>query len=88
MYSKLDLFNDIHELVEKYIASELAKFIPEGEDADSEVEIQVELDESDGQGHYVDMLTGNIWDLESQEIIGQKDLVSGVKTMIEADQSH
>jgi len=73
-YTKADLFNDIHGFLEKYIEQEISRLIPE---LVEDEEVHVELDE---EGHYVDRLTGNIWDLDAQEIIGEKDLETGVKT--------
>lgn len=73
-YTKADLFNDIHQLIEKYVEQEFAKLLP---DIAEEEEVQVEQDE---EGDYIDRLTGNIWDLDAQEIIGEKNMKTGEKT--------
>jgi hypothetical protein len=59
----------------RYIEQELAvnKALKEAAGT-NEAEIEVEKDE---MGHYVDKTTGDIWDLEAQKIIGQKDLNNG-----------
>ena len=74
-YSKLDLLNDINDLVERYITQEIAAHFPDEEDA----EILVEPDED---GDMIDLNTGNIWNIDTQEIIGSKDLKTGIKTKL------
>ena len=74
-YTKLELFNDINALVERYITQELAAHMPAELDAD----VTVEPDE---QGDHIDLATGDIWDLEKQEVIGVKDLKTGIKTWV------
>ena len=72
-YTKQDLLNDIHDLVEKYIAQELAAQTV----TDEAGEIIVE---SDSEGDDVDTQTGDIWDLKNQKIIGRMDLKTKTKT--------
>ena len=74
----MDLFNDIHNLVEKYIEQELAKMLPDQDEDDVEVEV-------DEDGDYIDRLTGNIWDLDAQEIIGEKNMSTGEKTFYDRE---
>jgi hypothetical protein len=76
-YSKVDLLNDIHELVEKYITQELSSYYEGQLDQDGIDEIAVE---EDSDGDLVDNETGNIWNLDTQEIIGWKDPLTGEKT--------
>jgi hypothetical protein len=76
----MDLLNDIHGLVEKYLEQELAAMIPPEIDDEAEVLVM-----SDSEGDDVDTVTGDIWDVEAQEIIGQKDLKTGKKTWFNED---
>ena len=41
---------------------------------------------SDSEGHDIDMNTGDIWDLDAQEIVGQKDLKTGKKTWFKEEE--
>jgi hypothetical protein len=75
-YTKAQLFNDINDLVERYITEQLLlKSASTGEDDPSEVKV-----EQDNDGDYIDPKTGDIWDLENQCIIGSKNLQTGEKT--------
>ena len=77
--SKADLLVQIHDLVEQYIEQELsARYsnILQENNADEEFDVVVE---SDSDGDDIDTNTGDIWDLEKQEIIGTKDLKTGQK---------
>jgi hypothetical protein len=72
-YTKTDLLNDIHELVEKYIEQELTEML--GQEQDAQVIVV-----SDSEGDDIDMTSGDIWNLQTQNIIGTKDLRTGKKS--------
>ena len=82
-FTKADLLNEINTLVERYIEQELAAMIPPDQNDGQDVEVIVE---SDSEGHDVDLVTGDIWDLENQTIIGQKDLKTGKKTLFAGEE--
>ena len=73
-YTKMDMLNDINMAVERYIEQELAAMIPPDNDDDIEIIVC-----SDSEGDDIDTTSGDIWNLETQEIIGQKDLKTGKK---------
>lgn len=80
-YTKEQLLFDINDLVERYLEQELTGMQEmlsqalSNDDAEGEIVV-----ESDSEGDDIDMRTGDIWDLNNQEIIGRKDLESGTKT--------
>ena len=77
-YSKLQLFNDINELVERYVEQEISAMVP----LDAEADVLVA---SDSEGDDIDIASGDIWDLENQEVIGQKDMQTGKKTWFDKE---
>jgi hypothetical protein len=70
-YTKMDLLNDIHNLVEKYLEQELAAHT-----SVDKAEITVE---SDSEGDDVDLSSGDIWDVKTQTIVGRKNLTTKQK---------
>ncbi len=76
-YTKQELLNDIHDLVEKYITQELEARMP-AEIIMSEDPAEV-IVESDSEGDDIDTTTGDIWDIKNQIIVGRKDLKSKTK---------
>lgn len=79
--TKADLLVQIHDLVERYIEQELAARYSEVT-GDEDANIVVE---SDSDGDDIDKATGDIWNLETQEIIGTKNLKTGEKTFFEME---
>ena len=78
-YTKQQLLLDIHDLVERYLEQELCAMqamVAATNTTTPSADIEVE---SDSEGDDVDMNTGDIWDLDKQEIVGRKDLKSGKK---------
>lgn len=70
-YTKQQLLLDIHDLVERYIEQELAARLPQDIVPDEANEIAVV---SDSEGDDIDENTGDIWVLETQTIVGRKNL--------------